>query len=109
MAPKRTLAEELAELATPRPAPGEFFALDSACFAHPESPCRLSAVSRCICSAEADFEADELAEAPTLEDGSLALEQEQQPSRSAEEPVALATSARHCAAFQDNNGSAMLL
>lgn len=37
--------------------------------------------------AEADFEADELAEAPTLEDGTFDLEQEQQPTRSGEAPV----------------------
>lgn len=55
MAPRRTLAEELADLATPRPA------------------------------AETDFEADELAEAPALEDEAFDLDQQQQPTRKAQE------------------------
>ena len=38
MLPKRTLAEELAELATPQPAPGEFPAVGSACLAHLVAP-----------------------------------------------------------------------
>ena len=47
-----------------------------------------------MCSAEADFEADELAEAPTLEDGTFDLEQEQQPTRSAEQPLVHTTNGK---------------
>ncbi|KAL3152741.1 hypothetical protein ABBQ38_012331 [Trebouxia sp. C0009 RCD-2024] len=58
MARRKTLAEELAELATPQP------------------------------TAEADFEADELAEGPILDDIDFDLEQEQQPTRKAKEKKA---------------------
>lgn len=42
-------------------------------------------------STEADFEADELAEAPTLENGTFDFEQAQQPTRSTEQPLVLTT------------------
>ena len=43
------------------------------------------------CFTEADFEADELAEAPALEDEAFDLDQEQQPARLAPGPAVLSS------------------
>ena len=77
MAPRRTLAEELAELATPRPAAGTIIPVSRA---HWHSN-RLLTLTRPSVIAELDLERDEVTEGATLEDADFEFDQDQQPSR----------------------------
>jgi len=86
MARRRTLAEELAELATPQPAAGKSDTLRARLRLCTYGYFNLTCVT---CFVEADFEADELADGPTLEDVDFDMEQEQQPARSAQWSVEL--------------------
>lgn len=77
MAPRRTLAEELAELATPRPAAGTITPVSQA-DRHSNKPLTLTRPS---VIAELDLERDEVTEGAILEDADFEFVQDQQPSR----------------------------